>query len=48
MKIMQLIFKVGHKVIKNDPNEIYRAAADAEKAMSYIETRMINKNLTKD
>ena len=36
------------KVIKNDPNEIYRAAADAEKAMSYIETRMINKNLTKD
>ena len=36
------------QVIKNDPNEIYRAAADAEKAMSYIETRMINKNLTKD
>ncbi|EHR31878.1 hypothetical protein GXM21_12630 (plasmid) [Megamonas funiformis] len=36
------------QVIKNDPNEIYRAAADAEKAMSYIETRMIKKNLTKE
>lgn len=36
------------QVIKNDPNEIYRAAADAEKAMGYIETRMIKKNLTKE
>ena len=36
------------KVIKNDPNEIYRAAADAEKAMSYIETRMIQKNLVRE
>lgn len=36
------------RVIKNDPNEIYRAAADAEKALSYIETRMIQKNFVKD
>ncbi len=35
------------KALKDDPNEIYRAAAEAEKAMMYIETRMIQKNLTK-
>ena len=35
------------KVLKDDPNELYRAASDAEKAMGYIETRMIQKNFVK-
>ena len=29
------------KVLKNDSNELYRAAADAEKAVEYIESKMI-------
>lgn len=29
-------------VLKNDPNEIFRAATEAEKAMTYIEEKMIN------
>lgn len=36
------------KVLQNDPNELFRAAIDAEKAMDYIEDRMILKNLSKD
>lgn len=35
------------KVLKNDPNELYRAASDAEKAMEYIEHHMMTKKLTK-
>ena len=34
-------------VLRNDPNELYRAAADAEKAMNYIETHMMTKKLLK-
>lgn len=30
------------EVLQNDPNEIFRAATEAEKAMTYIEEKMIN------
>lgn len=30
------------KVLENNPNEIFKAASEAEKAMRYIEERMIN------
>ena len=30
------------KVLQDDPNEIFRAATEAEKAMTYIEEKMIN------
>lgn len=30
------------KVLDNNPNEIFKAASEAEKAMRYIEERMIN------
>ena len=36
------------KVLKDNPDELFKAAADAEKAMAYIDTRMIQKNLTKE
>ncbi len=36
------------KVLKDDPEELFRAAADAEKAADYIRTNMLEKYLTKD
>lgn len=35
------------KDLHDDPNEIYRAAADAEKAVDYIKANMLEKNLDK-
>lgn len=36
------------KAIKDDPNELYKAAADAQKIADYVETRMILKDLIQD
>lgn len=36
------------KVLKDDPNELFHAAADASKAVDYIRDRMIDKTLLRD
>lgn len=36
------------KSLKDDPNELYRAASDAQKIADYIETRMIQKDLVQE
>lgn len=36
------------QVLKRDPNELYRAARDAEKAVDYMKARMIERDLKKE
>lgn len=36
------------QVLKRDPNELYRAARDAEKAVDYMKVRMIERDLKKE
>lgn len=36
------------KVMREDPNELFKAVQDAEKAVNYIETRMLQKELVKN
>lgn len=36
------------QVLKRDPNELYRAARDAEKAVDYMKSRMIERDLKKE
>lgn len=36
------------QVLKRDPNELYRAARDAEKAVDYMKSHMIERNLKKE
>lgn len=36
------------QVLKRDPNELYRAAGEAEKAVDYMKSRMIERDLKKE
>ena len=35
-------------MLKRDPNELYRAASDAEKAVDYMKSHMIERDLKKE
>ena len=42
------IYEKWSEILRGDPNELAKAANDADKAAQYIISRMIEKNLTKE